>query len=293
MLDSARSRPGRRSQRRVMEVVKTIRCRPVADPVIDQFHRRYYDAEADTWKNTKWMGVGTQKCPLDLWIFQEILREIRPGLIIETGTFSGGSALYLAHICDLLGTGRIVSIDLDPQSDLPSHERITYLRGSSIDPQIVDAVPKDPKPVMVILDSDHSAPHVLSELRLYSPFVSIGSYLIVEDTNINGHPALDDFGPGPMEALEEFLAENDNFVVDTAREKFMLTFNPSGYLRRIDPLVDKADRAVPSSRRLALTKRSAFLNSSKRSVGCGPNSPLCATPRRSGGRQRSGMPTAG
>jgi cephalosporin hydroxylase len=228
-----------------MEVVKTIRCRPVADPVIDQFHRRYYDAEADTWKNTKWMGVGTQKCPLDLWIYQEILREIRPGLIIETGTFSGGSALYLAHICDLLGTGRIVSIDLDPQSDLPSHERITYLRGSSIDPQIVDAVPKDPKPVMVILDSDHSAPHVLSELRLYSPFVSIGSYLIVEDTNINGHPALDDFGPGPMEALEEFLAENDNFVVDTAREKFMLTFNPSGYLRRIDPLVDKADRAVP------------------------------------------------
>ena len=87
---------------------------------------------------------------------------------------------------------------------------------------------------MVILDSDHGKDHVLNELRTYSPFVTKGSYLIVEDTNINGHPVLHDFGPGPMEAVEDFLKENQNFTVDKSKEKFYLTFNPKGYLRKIN-----------------------------------------------------------
>jgi cephalosporin hydroxylase len=86
--------------------------------------------------------------------------------------------------------------------------------------------------VVVILDSNHARAHVAEELRLYHGMVTPGSYLIVEDTNINGHPVLRDHGPGPMEAVEEFLSGRDDFFADTSREKFFLSFNPGGYLRR-------------------------------------------------------------
>jgi len=85
---------------------------------------------------------------------------------------------------------------------------------------------------MVILDSDHAKEHVLAEMRLFQEFIPVGGYLIVEDTNINGHPVYPDFGPGPMEAVEEFLAETDSFQLDPACERFLLTMNPRGYLRR-------------------------------------------------------------
>ncbi len=89
---------------------------------------------------------------------------------------------------------------------------------------------------MVVLDSDHSKENVLNELRMYDALVTENSYLIVEDTNINGHPALPEFGSGPMEAVEEFLKENKTFDVDKNKEKFFLTFNPRGYLKRINGL---------------------------------------------------------
>jgi len=86
---------------------------------------------------------------------------------------------------------------------------------------------------IVILDSDHGKEHVLDELRIYSRFVSRDSYLIVEDTNLNGHPVNPDFGPGPMEAVQDFLKNNDQFIIDKSREKFYLTFSPGGFLRRV------------------------------------------------------------
>ena len=88
---------------------------------------------------------------------------------------------------------------------------------------------------MVILDSDHEADHVYQELIAYSPFVQTGDYLIVEDTNINGHPVTRDYGPGPMEALDQFLSENHEFMIDRRCERFLMTMNPRGYLRRARP----------------------------------------------------------
>jgi cephalosporin hydroxylase len=135
----------------------------------------------------------------------------------------------------MVGKGKIVTVDITSKPR-PVHNRITYILGSSTSDKIFTTVngyiqPNDK--VMVILDSDHSKNHVTNEIVLYNKLVSIGNYLIVEDSNINGHPVLPNFGPGPMEALEEFLKENKSFIWDTTKEKFFLTQNPKGYLRRI------------------------------------------------------------
>jgi cephalosporin hydroxylase len=139
-------------------------------------------------------------------------------------------------MCDLLGEGQIVTVDIQADPHRPQHSRITYLQGPSTEDSIagkIREIVKDSSPVMVILDSDHSREQVLQELRLYSPIVTKGSYLIVEDTNINGHPVLELHGAGPMEAIETFLSETDEFTFDREREKFFLTFNPKGYLKKL------------------------------------------------------------
>jgi len=209
--------------------------------VVDRFHDLYYSR----WQvgqgtiSVGWLGYETQKCPLDLWIFQEIIVATKPEIIIECGTHMGGSALFLASICQLIGTGRVLTIDIKPLPSGPAHPLITYLHGSSTDPVIVDQIRKivdRNRKVMVILDSDHSEPHVSREIQLYKDFVGIGYYLIVEDTNINGHPTLASFGPGPMEAVNAFISTTDEFCIDHARTRFLMTLNPGGYLKRVrDP----------------------------------------------------------
>jgi cephalosporin hydroxylase len=205
--------------------------------VIDRFTEAYYDGAlfGETRADTHWLGVRTDKNPLDLWIYQELLHELRPDLIVETGTAFGGSGLYLASICDLLEHGTVVTVDIIEQDGRPQHERLEYVTGSSIAPEIVEDVKRRIEPggtTMVVLDSNHKRDHVLEELRLYAPLVTPGSYIVVEDTILNGHPVSPEFGPGPMEAVDAFLAENDEFEVDRRREKLYLTFNRKGYLRR-------------------------------------------------------------
>jgi cephalosporin hydroxylase len=210
---------------------------PAQPTTTDRFTQLYYD-DNTTWRTTYWLGVQTAKCPLDLWIYQEILMETRPDLIIEAGTHMGGSALFLASMCDLLSNGEIVTIDISELPDRPSHPRITYVLGSSTDPDVLaelklklDAADR----VMVILDSDHSEGHVFDELTTLGPLVTPGCYLIVEDTIVNGNPVLPEFGPGPAEAVTRYLSDRSTqFVVDYDREKFHLTFNAGGYLRRTD-----------------------------------------------------------
>ena len=191
--------------------------------------------ESDAWTEATWLGVQALKNPLDLWVYQEIVFETKPELIVETGTYRGGSALFLASLCDLVGRGEVVSIDIEPErEDYPAHPRITYLSGrSSTDPAVVDEVRARAAndPILVILDSDHSQAHVEAELATYAPLVPVGCYLIVEDSNIG--QIRKDLMPGPQEAIETFLAQADDFVVDREREKFLITFNPSGYLRRV------------------------------------------------------------
>jgi cephalosporin hydroxylase len=109
------------------------------------------------------------------------------------------------------------------------------VKGSSTDPEVLAQVKAritDESNVMVILDSDHSREHVLAELHAYAPLVTPGQMLIVEDTMLNGHPVHADFGPGPMEALDQFLAESDDFSIDPMGAKFLVSFNPRGCLRR-------------------------------------------------------------
>ena len=202
---------------------------------IDEFGKLYY--WGFVWaKDTKWMGIPVQKYPSDLWVYQEILCELRPDLIVETGTAYGGSALFLAQICEHLGNGNVITIDPVEYSPSAKHERILYFQGSSISPDVFNAVAgmaKNARSVMVVLDSDHKKAHVAEEMRLYAPLVTPGSYLVVEDTNIDGRPIRHDCGPGPGLAVDEFLASNKDFEVDRSREKFLMTANPGGYLKRI------------------------------------------------------------
>lgn len=221
--------------KRVVLKVNALIWRVLGPLSVTMFHKWIYFHKRDsTWKQTYWLGAPVQKIPFDLWVQQEILYDTRPDLLIETGTFDGGSALFYASLFDLMGNGEVVSVDIAPQENLPEHPRVTYITGSSSDPEIVARLKAmaEGKKVMVILDSDHSQKHVRQELEDLAGLVSSGMYLIVEDTNVYGHPVLKEHGPGPMEALDDWLRTNPPFENDVSREKYMVTFHPRGYWKR-------------------------------------------------------------
>jgi cephalosporin hydroxylase len=166
--------------------------------------------------------------------------------VIETGTRRGGSALAYASVLDQLHKGqlhkgKVLSIDAQSSPGRPAHERIAYVTGSSTDETVLAKVRSQIKPgdrVMVVLNSSHEQTHVAKELKLYAPMVAAGSYLVVHDTQLNGHPL--DVSPrlrvgveGPYEAVEDFLHANSNFIADKSRERFGVTDNPMGWLKRV------------------------------------------------------------
>ena len=184
-----------------------------------------------------WLGVPIWQPPLDLWILQETIAEVKPELIIECGTFKGGSSLYFAQLFDLMGTnGRVITVDIEKLHKL-SHPRVTYLIGDSVSPAIVEQIRERARgvagPIMVILDSDHSKAHVAEELELYAGFVTPGSYVHVQDGVIDAQPMFTESRPGPLRAIEDFLGKHSDFEVDQARsDRFLITNHPKGWLRK-------------------------------------------------------------
>lgn len=215
--------------------------RPIRKSFLRLYHERHLHpenfvtgVEADGGR-ASWLGVPTWKVPSDMWVYQEILVDTRPELVIETGTQYGGSALFYASMFDLLGEGEVVTIDIDTSQvheAVRAHPRITVIEGSSTDPAVVDPVLEraQGRRTMLILDSDHQEAHVAEELRVWSEVVSPGCYLVVEDTAL-GTEYLPGWG-GSLAAVDGWLPQHPEFRRDPTREKFLVTVNPGGYLIR-------------------------------------------------------------
>lgn len=205
-----------------------------------EYLKWYY--ETNVWKRLNYRGVRTLKLPLDMWNYQELIFENDIHWVIETGTRHGGSALFFA---DLLAAGMreggVVSVDVAHEALHPlaaTHPRIHLVLGDSADPATIKLIRRlvpdsRSRGVLLILDSDHSASHVLREFNALVPLLRQGDYVVVEDTIVNGHPVRSDFGPGPLEAIDAYLVENPHKLVpDVEREsKFGCTFAFRGYYK--------------------------------------------------------------
>jgi cephalosporin hydroxylase len=184
----------------------------------------------------KWMGRPAYKTPFDAWVYQEIIFETKPSVVIEIGTHSGGSTLFLANILDAIGNGKVIGIDIDNSKtkDL-NHDRITWITGNAVDSSVIDNVKQlisDNDKVMIIEDSSHEYTNTLDILKKYSPLVSNGCYFIVED-GICKENYIDGPKPGPFDAIHEFLKTHLEYQIDKKMEKFLLTYNPDGFLQKI------------------------------------------------------------
>ena len=200
--------------------------------------------------NFTWMGRPIIQYPQDMVAMQEIIWEVQPDLIIETGIAHGGSIIYYASILELIGKGEVLGIDIDIREHNrieierhPMSKRIKMLEGSAISEQIIEQVKSfaaGKKKVMVCLDSNHTHVHVLKELELYAPFVTVGSYLVAFDTIVEDLPGnlYGDrpwsIGDNPKTAVYEFLKGNDDFIINHEIDnKLLVSVAPSGYLKRI------------------------------------------------------------
>jgi cephalosporin hydroxylase len=205
-------------------------------------------------KNFTYMGIPILQYPTDLMVMQEIIWQVQPDYIIETGVAFGGMLIFYASILNAIGKGKVLGIDIDPRDhnmkELEKHplqQWMDVVKGSSIDRKIIEAVkdyisPFLPNPtVLISLDSNHTHDHVLQELRLYSPLVSVGSYVVVFDTAIEDFCHLDKnqdrpWGKGnnPATAVKVFMEGNEEFIVDREVEmRAGITAAPGGWLKRV------------------------------------------------------------
>ncbi|MEO7359689.1 MAG: cephalosporin hydroxylase family protein [Gemmatimonadaceae bacterium] len=198
--------------------------------------------------NFRWMGRPIIQFPQDMMAMQEILWDVKPDLVIEAGVAHGGSIIYYASLLELIGHGQVLGLDIDIRShnreaieSHPMSKRIRLIEGSSIDAGIIKQVQEIArgKRVVVVLDSNHTHEHVLAELRAYAPLVCEGGYCVVMDTVVEHMPKSmfpnRPWGPGdnPMTAAQQYLREDERFVVDDGIDaKLLISVAPSGYLRR-------------------------------------------------------------
>lgn len=205
----------------------------------DEFRWSFIDAvwHSLAWRDTTWLGTSIENTPTDLFIYQELVARVRPDWIIETGSGTGGRALFLASVCDLVGNGRVISIDPNARADRPTHPRITYVTGTTFGHETVERVrgmTGEEARALLVLGSWGNNVRSHAEFKAYAPFVPRDSYVIVEGTIVNGHPVWPSFGAGPAESVHAILARNKDFVADEDLERFGLTFNRGGFLRRTE-----------------------------------------------------------
>lgn len=202
--------------------------------------------------NFSWMGRPIIQYPQDMIAMQEIIWQVQPDLIIETGIAHGGSLIFYASLLHLIGKGHVLGIDIDIREHNkkailahPMANRITMFEGSSIEDSMVDKVhgfAKSYDKILVVLDSNHTHDHVLEELRAYAPLTSKDSYCVVFDTVVENLPSGYlpgrarpwDVGNNPLTAVRSYLQETDNFEIDQAiNNKLLISVAPDGYLKRI------------------------------------------------------------
>lgn len=185
---------------------------------------------------TTYFGIHTLKSPIDFWVYQELVVETRPDWIVEIGNFCGGSALALAHLCDAVGKGEVIALDIS-HANVPDlvrrHPRMHLIEGDAC--MVFPTAKKligEGADVLVIEDSSHTFDNTLRVLTTYSALIRPGGYFIVEDGILDHGLAGVPHG-GPYEAIEAFIRANPDFEIDRSRESFLITWNPKGYIRRI------------------------------------------------------------
>lgn len=203
---------------------------PTPDEQVIQEFRQIFAKRGPVFRN-KFLGISTLQNPFDAWIVQELISELKPDLIIEAGTYHGGSAILWAMMQrEVVPDGRVITIDIEDKREEAARthpiamERVDFLLGSSTAPEIVAEVRRraQGKRVLVLLDSLHTADHVYNELEAYASLVPVGGYVVVQDTMV-----------GPIHGVRRFLKENPGFEVDPSRERFIVTNTREGYLRRV------------------------------------------------------------
>ncbi|MEY2461234.1 MAG: hypothetical protein QOG30_3064, partial [Acidimicrobiaceae bacterium] len=207
-------------------------------PVADELKAAFTEAVWRNlpWTKVTWLGRNVTTAPTDLLAYQEVIFRVRPDWVIEVGAGNGGRSLFLASICDLVGHGEVLAIDADPAPDLPSHPRLRVHKGIAHDPATIDAVRQlvgDDASAVVVLGATADRQQTHAQFEAFASFVPVGSYVVVTDTIVNGHPVWPAFGPGPGEAVRQVLTRHGEFVPDPSMEKYSLTFNRGGYLRRV------------------------------------------------------------
>ena len=206
---------------------------PMPDEVKLDYTERYWHSL--DWQHTPWLGERVERAPADLIAYQDIIARVRPDWIVETRSGSGGRALFLASICELVGHGRVLSVDIDESPHRPSHERITFLVGDPLAPGTIARIGEllGPNPnAMVVLGID-TTERLVAAFGGYAAFVTDESYVVLEDTITGGHPVWNGMGAGPNQAVRNIIKTTSEFVADRHMERFGPTFSPNGFLRRL------------------------------------------------------------
>ncbi|MEX0759654.1 MAG: CmcI family methyltransferase, partial [Tistlia sp.] len=206
---------------------------------VAEYHQRYF--QSTFMRNIFWMGVPTLKMVSDLWIYQEIIHQARPDIVVEIGSHFGGSTLFLAHLLDQVGHGDILSIDISREVYLAKHPRISEITGDSGSGAVIEQVRERTAGLktMVVHDGDHSEAAVRRDLEAYGDLVSRGQFLIVEDSIVDVfNPAryrLREMDGGPLPVIRAFVeARPGRFEITDLHRRFLLSASPFGYLKRIE-----------------------------------------------------------